>query len=369
MCRTTQVRGGVAFGELREKMCEESMCDDEMCAAVRFIGNKIPSARHDRATILCRAVSQGLARAVALLVDDREHIDDTDDDEYTPLFYACEDVAMVRQLLDADANVNTRASEGWVALMIAAAETADNCETLRVLLAYGANVDTRNDAGATALIVATSQGHVEHVRLLIERKSDVNIVEENGMSSLHFACTDDASNKARLLLEANACTRSRSSEGYDALFYACYNGSDSCVRLLMRFGALANGLTHDGWTPLIIAAQNGYYRCAKTLLAAKADLNAQVCDPDEGEGWTALMAATTSGHAICATELVRQGAHVNARCEDGRTALFLACANGSKRIVRLLLHANADPTLGRGNITCLEVASDACAKLLVSEHG
>lgn len=364
MCRTTHVNGGTLFGELREKMCEDSMCDEEMCAAIRFIGDKISSTRHGRATILCRAVSQRLTRAVALLAVDAARIDDTDDDEYTPLLYACEDVAMTRQLLDAGANVNLRASEGWTALMIAAAESTDNSETLKLFLDHGAKVDTRNDAGATALIVATGQGHIEHVRLLVARGSDVNITEENGMSSLHFACTDDASAKARILLEANACTRSRSSEGYDALFYACYNGAHSCVKLLTQHGAPVSGLPNDEWTPLTIAAQHGYYRCAKTLLAAKADLDAKVCDPDEGEGWTALMAATINGNAICASELVRSGACVDARSEDGRTALFLACASGSTRIVRSLLHAKADATLARGNITCIEVASDACANLL-----
>ena len=366
VCRATTVCEGVGYGELRDKMCEEDMTDDEMSACVRFLGKRSMSGRREEGTILCRAISQGLTNAVDLILASTVDVDEADDDQYTPLFHACEQgVEMVQRVLRAGADVNLRGAEAWTALMIAAAEVNDRTDAIVALLEHGADAEARNESDATALLIAGNQGHANNLKLLLARGCDANVADEDGMTALHFACTNNASDKVVALLDAGACWNRQSAEGYDALFYACYHGSQSCVKTLLRRGALVNASTPDGWTPLTIAAQNGYFRCLETLVAGKADVNVRVSDPDEGVGWTALMAATANEHARCVSALVRHGACINAQCEDGRTALFIACAKGSTRIVRTLLQANADAGLMRGNVTCLEVASDACAKILL----
>ena len=76
-------------------------------------------------------------------------------------------VANIRCLLDAGADVNEPRSDGTTALIRAAHE--GHIEAVRLLLDRGANLHTANEYGFTALGQAVKWKHTDVVRLLLDR--------------------------------------------------------------------------------------------------------------------------------------------------------------------------------------------------------
>ena len=108
-------------------------------------------------------------------------------------------LAVVRVLLAASANVNAGNHSGWTALMRA----SDGCQhgIVQVLLAASADVNARtNVLGWTALMRASYRGHLEIVLALLAANADVNAHDNDRMTALMFAVDDGHANVARHLL-------------------------------------------------------------------------------------------------------------------------------------------------------------------------
>ena len=72
----------------------------------------------------------------------------------------------VQALLAKGADVNTKGSKGFTALMLAAYE--GRTDTVQALLGKGVDVNAKSKNGFTALIAAKEKGHNEIVRILKE---------------------------------------------------------------------------------------------------------------------------------------------------------------------------------------------------------
>jgi hypothetical protein len=101
------------------------------------------------------------------------------------------------------------------------------------------------------------------------------------------------------------------------------------------------GSVADRQAPDVVkAAEKGDVRTLQAALDAGGDANAR------GKwGATALMLAARDGHGTCVDLLLQRGAHVN-RISGTSTALGHASTSGHAAIVRKLLAAGADPSLG-----------------------
>jgi ankyrin repeat protein len=115
------------------------------------------------------------------------------------------------------------------------------------------------------------------------------------------------------------------------------------AKVLISAGASVNTVT-DGTTPLLTAINNYKLRAVPDLLAAGADPNLAVLNPEDPResGYTPLMAAVKhdlDGNAVSA--LLAAGAKVDARTSTGRTALHFAVNGSTGQVVRLLLQAKA----------------------------
>ncbi|HEU0230272.1 MAG TPA: ankyrin repeat domain-containing protein, partial [Burkholderiaceae bacterium] len=97
---------------------------------------------------------------------------------------------------------------------------------------------------------------------------------------------------------------------------------------------LANRLDE---TPLMYLAIVGQTARARTLIQRGAKVNRL--------GWTPLHYAASTGQLETAKMLLADKAIVNAPGPDGTTPLMMAALSGSDAMVRLLLHAGADPTM------------------------
>ena len=112
-------------------------------------------------------------------------------------------LAEVRRLVNARANVNARNNDRLTPLMLAAHRGDAN--VIRYLLSKGANARARQNQNhpRTALIYAVENGNVNSVRALI-RHSNLNVQDGNGRSALTTAASLNKKNLVRMLVRAGA---------------------------------------------------------------------------------------------------------------------------------------------------------------------
>ena len=112
-------------------------------------------------------------------------------------------LAEVRRLVNARANVNARNNDHLTPLMIAAYRGHAN--VIRYLLNKGANARARQNQNhpRTALIYAVEKGNVNSVRALI-RHSNLNVKDGNGRSALTTAANLQMPNLVSMLVRAGA---------------------------------------------------------------------------------------------------------------------------------------------------------------------
>jgi ankyrin repeat protein len=211
----------------------------------------------------------------------------------------------VRLLVDADADVNLRASQRRTPLIFAAA--GGSAQTIAVLIEHGADAGKRDDAGNTALHVAVLCRQHAAAEALLGRMSQEGIEQEN-------------------------------KRGCSALFEAVWLEDAAMTRLLLQGGAKVDchSQANSNITPLMLAAARGNAEVLNDLLAAGAN-------PDEPD-WmstTALFYAVRGGSLACVEALLDAGANVNARDTRYSTPLLCAIEQPNADVVHALLRHGA----------------------------
>jgi hypothetical protein len=87
----------------------------------------------------------------------------------------------------------------------------------------------------------------------------------------------------------------------------------------------------------MLAALHGLLAECQTLIQLGADVNKP--------GWTPLHYAATRGHLAVMNLLLDEHAYIDAASPNGTTPLMMAAHYGTASAVKLLLEADADPTL------------------------
>lgn len=315
---------------------------------------------------------------------DRRHADGS-----TPLQWAVfeGDVAEVRRLLDAGADVSLANRYGVTATSLAA-EVADT-EILALLLDAGADADSPNPEGQTALMAVARTGNVAAANLLLEHGAAVDPRESwGGQTALMWASARRHPEMMSLLIDHGADVDARSihrdyqrhvtaegrpksldSGGLTPLLYAARENCIACVDVLLAQGADIDLADPDGVSPLLVGIMNANWDLAKRLIEAGADVDqwdifgeaplfTAVGLHSRREGGRASIDPVneTDGTAIVRM-LLERGANPNMQLffrpanvrgstnTRGSTPLIRAANNGDLEIVQLLLEHGADPTL------------------------
>jgi len=181
----------------------------DIAAAKRLIGqganvNALDTRYRPDATmsILYMAAAMKYPRMVELLIRSGARIDRPD--QRSPLFSA-EDPETVKVLLKHGADSNAKDETGWRPLFTARQEVA------RALLEGGADINATDDSGNTALmnvvgwsVSAPGQGeHRAHVRLLISRGAKVNHKNRFGESAISIAKARGRNDLVKLLKQSS----------------------------------------------------------------------------------------------------------------------------------------------------------------------
>src|SRR5579872_7330445 len=135
---------------------------------------------------------------------------------------------------------------------------ADKGDLARVkaLLGAKANVNAMASDGLTALTLASAEGHLEIVQALIDAKADVNEMASTSATALMLASEEDHLEVVRALLDAKANVNARPSGGPTALMLASAGGHLQVVQALIDAKAAVNIKVGPGLTALMMAAQN-----------------------------------------------------------------------------------------------------------------
>jgi ankyrin repeat protein len=160
----------------------------------------------------------------------------------TPLMAAAVrgDVAALRLLADAKAEVNATDGAGETALMLAA--TNGSADAVGFLLDHGADARVRSKRQETALGNAGTAGVEATVRLLLDHGAEVNVRNIRGYSPLMLAAGSDAvpSGAVTLLLAKGADTTYTTDHDETARDLASKRGDTAVVRLLGGLSAKTN---------------------------------------------------------------------------------------------------------------------------------
>jgi ankyrin repeat protein len=111
----------------------------------------------------------------------------------------------------------------------------DDTVAIEALLKSGADPNVRDETGATALMYAVAYASPECVRLLLKAGANVNSINRNGSTALMWATGDAA--KVRLLLGRHADVNARTRAGVTALLSATNRGEIEVMRMLIAAGA------------------------------------------------------------------------------------------------------------------------------------
>lgn len=252
-------------------------------------------------------------------------------------------------LINAGADVNCRASDGWMPLTNLS--VYNNQQGMRLILnAPNLNVNATDGKGNNALSIAAFNGHTDCVRLLLSHPAiRVNNCDGNGNLPLIYAVVNKHQDCVRLLLEApgiNVNTRNRA--GDTALIWAAAKGNTEALQTLLSVpGINLDIINENGKTAYDRALESNNNECAKLLRNAGAHTAEEVLASHKtrtssaniAEANTMLCTATDNGDNNKIYQALTAGADVNCDAEDGWTPLTNVAYYGHRESMRLLLTA------------------------------
>lgn len=246
----------------------------------------------------------------------------------TPLHFAVRegDIASIKVLVEAGADVNQVSEYGWTPLL-----TATQNRYYRIgkyLLEHGANPNIANEGGWNPLYIATDNrnieagdyptrkpdmDHLEFIKLLLEAGADPN---------LHM----QSSTETRTIFTHQWLRE----DGATPFLRAAQSSDLELMHLLLEYGADPNINTRDGVTPLMVASgiawvegvtyewsEDANKETIRLLLELGNDPNAQ----DFVDRRSALMGAAHKGRNYAVRMLVDAGADLAARDIGSRDSM------------------------------------------------
>lgn len=224
--------------------------------------------------------------------------------------------------------------------------------TVKILLAAGADVNETSEFGWTALLDATQNKYYRLGEYLLQHGAKPNIANGGGWNPLYIA-TDNRNIEA-----GDYPVRKPDMDHLDFIKELLAAGADPNERMHSstetRTVFTNQWLVEDGATPFLRAAQSGDLVLMKLLLEHGADpsiatdYNVTPLMVASGIGWVEGVTYEWSPQETLETVkfLLDHGANVNAQdTEDLRTALMGAAHKGRNDVVELLVRRGADLSL------------------------
>ena len=275
-----------------------------------------------------------------------------------PLYLAVvnRDVTAVRQLIDANVDVNKANTHGVTPLFNACHR--GHTDVVKILLDKGATVDRARQDGLTPLFVACQQGHIDVVKILLDKGATVDKAKNTGTTPLFIACQQGHTDVVKILLDKGATVDRARQDGVTPLYMACQEGHLDVVDILGDHGADVDQATKDGVTPLYIACQYGHIGVVEALLNAGAiykdsEYLLKLAPSRKDLAKVLLFTECKKGNDTIVNDTIvdefLDKKDVNQSDSKGKTALWYALKNKHRKVVKKLTDRGA--TLLRNDLS------------------
>jgi uncharacterized protein len=296
------------------------------------------------------ATSEGYLRLLDLTLNNGADVAELDSFNGTGLIRAAErgHANIVGRLLQTRVKVDHVNNLGWTALheaIVLGDGSQPYVDTVRLLVAGGADIalpPVRD--GILPVDHARSRGFNQIVRTLEGAKTPVDKTKAD--QALIRAARDGDPDLASRALAAGANVEARDAKRRTALLVAVAEDHVPVARLLVALGADPDALDDQHDTPWLVTGVTGSVAMLEVLLPAKPDLTIR-----NRFGGISVIPASERGHVDYVRRVVETEIDVNHVNDLGWTALLEAVilgdgSNAYQQIVRILLVAGADPTIG-----------------------
>jgi len=227
----------------------------------------------------------------------------------------------------------------------------DDFKCMKQLLKKGADVNTKDSYDYTAIMYAakgTSSKALNAVKFLLNKGTQLNAKNYYNNNALQLAVLADNGNIVKHLIEKGA-----EGELSDLLMLAVRYGKEltKSVKVLVNKGANVNKVSgpteypYINDTVLIIAAQNDYMEIVKTLLEKGANFNVRCHSRTWCVGKDAMIYAANFGNLDVIQLLLSKGANKDVQDKIGNTPLMMAARNGEETVAQFLVDQGANVNL------------------------
>ena len=312
----------------------------------------------DGITPLMLAAREGKKACLsALLQSGSPDLDKADSADRTPIMHAAYrgESECVSRLLKAGASIDVETVDGTTLLMAACYGGLD--EFAKYLIESNADVDAVNENGFSALLFASSEGYQDTVSLLLNSNASINVVSRAGLTPLMAGCSGGLHELVLYVLaRINRSDMDEKDEnGWTALMHAVASGSEKCAAILLKAGASVINVGEDGYSLLSIAIMGNLVWMVRHILDVirkqitmdnKKLIFNMFNTREHGNGFSCIHEACGIGADKCLQLLLEynekyfDGNMILFDLPDfnGRTPLMIACLNGHKSCVNLLLN-------------------------------
>lgn len=313
----------------------------EVVQALIDAGAKINLANKRKETPLHIAVIHKRLDVLKTLLKLNPLIGEQDCGGRTPLFLAVKNKRFdaVDILIKESKGVclDSEANNWRTPLFIAAAENYPGI--VKELINAGANINHKAHNGATPLCVASLKGHNEIVALLVTNQADKSLAwgERIYLKPIHMAAQNGHLDVIKTLLANGDDINSRAFGGQTPLYIAAKYGRLEVVNHLIHIKAnieTAARKDDDILTPLLIAAKEGHAKVVKALVDAGAEQS-----PLYENQVRPLAIAVAFERLNVVKTLIELDAHKNKPAGDVSGLLSLAAQKGNVKIFSALYDA------------------------------
>ncbi|KAJ8664858.1 hypothetical protein QAD02_006520 [Eretmocerus hayati] len=250
---------------------------------------------------------------------------------------------LLKQLIEAGANVNLANQCSSTCLYFAAALKDCSWELIKVLLDAGALLDWVDNYGYSPLAVAAKHGNYELVQRMIEAGADININQRCTNSPLELAMRHHHKNIVEILLDNGADVGAQDYNGCNILYCAADNFNESKVtesieilKIVLNHGASINRFDYGAYVPFQAVLRHANLEMMKLFFERGIQL--EEC----GVQFPLHLAAMNMSGNILEYLLKSLLYDVDEVDASGSTALFIAIGAKNFACFRLLIEWGAD---------------------------
>lgn len=235
------------------------------------------------------------------------------------------DLRDVTNALQQGADPNARAADAFRAPALSLPDKNTDIAIVRALLDAGANLEATDAPGNAPLAFAAIHNRPDVIALLLKRGARLESNGFKGMTPLMIAASSGSAAALRALLDAGANVNARSDSNGTALFYgAAIVGNIGIVKALVAAGADVGAAADNGKRAVDVAADSGNFDINDYLVSIYNRDNALLGAASQAAGLTGGAAESGWNDAKKALDSGASGRFANAA---GTTALMLLALN------------------------------------------